>query len=74
MALVQAIVGHASPAMTRHYTHLGVESLRKAVEVLPSSPSAPALLLPAASTAEDRLALAAGIAEGLRAELRAVLK
>ena len=29
MSVVQAIVGHGSPAMTRHYTHIDVESARK---------------------------------------------
>ena len=34
MAIVQAIVGHGSPAMTRHYTHIGAETLRAAIEKL----------------------------------------
>lgn len=34
MATVQAIVGHSSPAMTRHYTHIGIQSLTKAVNSL----------------------------------------
>ena len=34
MAAVQAIVGHGSPAMTRHYTHIGAETLRAAIEKL----------------------------------------
>ena len=29
LSIVQAIVGHGSPAMTRHYTHIDVESARK---------------------------------------------
>ena len=89
MALVQAIVGHASPAMTRHYTHLGVESLRSAVESIPSCGAVTVKALPAAAddgrlhAAEARLAQAAEIvaaastaeiAPGLRAELLAVLR
>ncbi|EDM28292.1 prophage DLP12 integrase [Lentisphaera araneosa HTCC2155] len=31
-SIVQAIVGHGSPAMTRHYTHIDVESTRKWLE------------------------------------------
>lgn len=34
MAVVQAIVGHGSPAMTRHYTHIGAETLRAAIDKL----------------------------------------
>jgi len=34
MATVQAIVGHGSPAMTRHYTHIGVDNLTNAVNKL----------------------------------------
>lgn len=34
-AVVQAIVGHGSPAMTRHYTHIGEESIRNAIKALP---------------------------------------
>ena len=69
MALVQNIVGHASPAMTRHYTRLGVESLRSAVESIPSSGAVSLKALPAATAADDgrlhaaeaRLAMAAEI-------------
>ncbi|EDM26520.1 integrase/recombinase XerD [Lentisphaera araneosa HTCC2155] len=32
MSVVQAIVGHGSPAMTRHYTHIDIESARKWLE------------------------------------------
>lgn len=34
MAIVQEIVGHGSPAMTRHYTHIGAETLRAAIDKL----------------------------------------
>jgi hypothetical protein len=36
LAVVEAIVGHASPAMTRHYTHIGEAAARASVAALPS--------------------------------------
>jgi len=36
LAVVQSIVGHGNPAMTRHYTHIGDASARKAIASLPS--------------------------------------
>lgn len=35
-AVVMAIVGHGSPAMTRHYTHIGEAAARTAIDALPS--------------------------------------
>lgn len=35
LSVVEAIVGHASPAMTRHYTHTGEEAARSAIALLP---------------------------------------
>jgi integrase len=35
LAVVQAIVGHSNPAMTRHYYHESDEALQKAVAALP---------------------------------------
>lgn len=35
MAAVQAIVGHGSPAMTWHYTHVGDTALKTAIAALP---------------------------------------
>lgn len=37
LAIVQSLVGHGNPAMTRHYTHLGAESARQAIAALPTS-------------------------------------
>ena len=34
MSVVQAIVGHGSPEMTNHYTHIGEETAIKAAEVI----------------------------------------
>jgi integrase len=36
LAVVESIVGHSSPAMTRHYTHTGEEAAALAVNSLPS--------------------------------------
>lgn len=36
MAVVQAIVGHSNPAMTRHYYHESEEALRGVISALPS--------------------------------------
>ena len=35
LAVVEAIVGHANPAMTRHYTHIGEAAATTAVAALP---------------------------------------
>jgi integrase len=48
LAVVESIVGHSSPAMTRHYTHVGELAAGKAVAMLPSvmgqaAPAAPAV-------------------------------
>ena len=52
LAVVQAIVGHSSPTMTRHYYHADEAALRKAVNAIPSfDPSAPATAAPAAKPA-----------------------
>lgn len=36
LAVVESIVGHSNPAMTRHYTHVGELAAGKAVAALPS--------------------------------------
>lgn len=36
LSVVESIVGHASPAMTRHYTHTGELAARQSVAALPS--------------------------------------
>ncbi len=35
LAIVQAIVGHSNPAMTRHYFHESTDALKNAVATLP---------------------------------------
>lgn len=37
LPIVQSIVGHGNPAMTRHYVHIGEESAKKAIASLPMS-------------------------------------
>jgi hypothetical protein len=36
LAVVESIVGHSNPAMTRHYTHIGELAAGRAVALLPS--------------------------------------
>jgi integrase len=36
LAVVEAIVGHSNPSMTRHYTHIGEVAAGRAVAALPS--------------------------------------
>lgn len=34
-SVVQSLVGHGSPAMTQHYTHIGLETAQNAIALLP---------------------------------------
>lgn len=75
LAAVQAIVGHTSTAMTRHYYHENEDALRRAVEAIPAigAPAAPAAQTVAASarltTPPQRLkALNRLLAQGLVSE------
>jgi integrase len=48
LAVVESVVGHSNVAMTRHYTHVGIEAATRAVASLPNvmtdaPPSQPAL-------------------------------
>jgi hypothetical protein len=36
LAVVESIVGHSNPSMTRHYTHVGEQAAGRAVAALPS--------------------------------------
>lgn len=72
LAAVQAIVGHTSTAMTRHYYHENEDALRRAVEAIPAigAPAAPVSQTAAASarltTPPQRLkALKRLLAQGL---------
>jgi len=35
-SVVQSLVGHGSPAMTQHYTHIGLQTAQNAIALLPS--------------------------------------
>jgi len=48
LAVVEAIVGHSNPAMTRHYTHTGDEAAVSAVAALPDITGEPVKALPPA--------------------------
>ncbi len=48
LSVVEAIVGHSNPAMTRHYTHTGEAAALAAVTALPSLTAEPVKALPAA--------------------------
>ena len=39
MPVVQSIVGHGSPAVTRHYVHIGEGAARQAINALPQGKS-----------------------------------
>ncbi len=54
LAVVEAIVGHSNPAMTRHYTHVSEQAAGLAVASLPSiyGDAAPAKALPAGDPLE----------------------
>ena len=41
LSVVESIVGHSSPAMTRHYTHTGEDAARTAIALLPGLKAAP---------------------------------
>jgi hypothetical protein len=78
LAVVEAIVGHASPAMTRHYTHIGEAAARASVAALPSvlgDATAPAALpAPAGETAATGTGTgAAGVRKTVPEWLRAAL-
>lgn len=67
LAVVESIVGHSNPAMTRHYTHHGELAAAQAIALLPSiegkQPSEPAAAQPGAILAQIR-----GILEGMTAK------
>jgi integrase len=67
LAVVESIVGHSSPAMTRHYTHVGELAAGRAVAMLPSimgDNAAPVL----ETKPEEILSKARAIAESMTAK------
>ena len=67
LSVVESIVGHTSPAMTRHYTHTGVEAARAAVAALPSVLGDVPAALPPADPADAIRERVKAIAEGMTA-------
>ena len=59
LAVVQSIVGHSSPAMTRHYTHVGELAAGRAVALLPSVIGDGKAPLNGSSTASENILLKA---------------
>jgi integrase len=54
LAVVEAIVGHSNPAMTRHYTHVGEVAASQAVAALPALGTADAVLQTSVAEPTDR--------------------
>ena len=73
-SVVQSLVGHGSPAMTQHYTHIAIETAQNAVALLPDVTHTDTTPKPADATGAA-LRAALGTLEGLAvAELEAVAK
>ena len=76
LAAVQAIVGHTSTAMTRHYYHENEDALRRAVDAIPAigarnapTPAQPRAHAPQPKrTAQRLMALKRLLAQGLVSE------
>jgi len=68
LAVVEAIVGHASPAMTRHYTHVSEAAAGAAVAALPDITGTAKPALPAGGTITIPVATLRELAEGLTPE------
>jgi integrase len=67
LAVVESIVGHSNPAMTRHYTHVGELAAGRAVAALPSILGTAAMTA-AQSTPEETLSKARAIAASMTAK------
>jgi integrase len=62
LVVVESIVGHSNPSMTRHYSHVGIEASVRAVSTLPNVMTDPPALPPPAP-ASDVTAAAATLAK-----------
>jgi integrase len=72
-SVVQSLVGHGSPAMTRLYTHVGAEAARRAVSTLPDVTGAAAIPILCESPATVTLGgMLAGLNELTDEELEAI--
>jgi integrase len=65
LAVVEAIVGHANPAMTRHYTHIGEAAATTAVAALPDITGTAQPALPSGDTVTVPVAKLRELAEEL---------
>lgn len=63
-SVVQSLVGHGSPAMTQHYTHIAIETAKRAVALLPDVTHTTATAKPADATQAPDTSLLA-IVEGM---------
>lgn len=70
LTVVEAIIGHSSPAMTRHYTHTGEAAARSAIALLPGLKEVPK------KTAQERLEWTLAMVKKMKATRvkRAVLR
>ena len=67
LAVVESIVGHSNPAMTRHYTHVGELAAGRAVAALPSILGDAGTTAPQ-TTPEETLSKARAIVESMTAK------
>ena len=68
LAVVEAIVGHSNPAMTRHYTHISESAARAAVATLPALMGDAPKALPAPAGLASRDERLRAIVEAMTAE------
>lgn len=66
-SIVQSLVGHGSPAMTQHYSHIGLETARTAIATLPGLDGVNTKALPA-DAAGANLDTVLAMLDGLSAE------
>jgi integrase len=66
LSVVESIVGHSNPAMTRHYTHTGINAAQSAIAGLPTLDGK---ALPAPDPVQDILRLVEALTEPQRLNL-----
>jgi hypothetical protein len=68
LSVVESIVGHSNPSMTRHYTHVGELAASRAIAALPGIMAEEAKAEPTKSTPEAILSEAQAIAATITAK------
>jgi integrase len=63
--VVESLVGHSNPAMTRHYSHVGHEASQAAIALLPAISEKPAKVVTNGLTEKDQLHRVKEILSGL---------